>query len=65
MTPFEVIIIGIIYLFCYGFTIETIIKEEEEKVGLIIFLCIIALIMSIYYAPLTIGKMLSEKLKDN
>ena len=63
MTLFEVIIISIIYLFCYGFTIESIIKEEE-KVGLIIFLGIIALIMSIYYAPLTIGKMLYEKLKD-
>lgn len=63
MTPFEVIIISIIYIFCYGFTIEIFIKEEEN-VWLMPLWTIISLVIAIYYAPLTIGKMLYEKLKD-
>ena len=61
MTPFEIIILGIIYLFCYGFIIAVFIKEDN--VWLRLLFIIISFLLAIY-APLMIGGMLYEKLKD-
>ena len=61
MTQFEIIVLGIIYLFCYGFTIAMFIKEK--KLWLRLYFVIASLALAVY-APLTIGGMLYEKLKD-
>ena len=61
MTPFETIILIVIYMFCYGFTLSMFIKEEH--LWLRIFLAIMSLFLAIY-APLTIGAMLFEKLNN-
>lgn len=60
MTPFEIIILIVIYMICYGFTLTMFITEEN--VWLRIFLAIISLFLAIY-APLMIGGALYEKLK--
>ena len=60
MTPFEIIILIVIYMICYGFTLTMFITEEN--VWLRIFLAIIPLFLAIY-APLMIGGALYEKLK--
>lgn len=60
MTPFEIIILIVIYLFCYGFTLSIFIKEEN--VWLRMFLGIASLGLAIN-APIMIGAMLYEKLK--
>ncbi len=59
MTPFEIIILIIIYCVCYGYTLEMFIKEEN--VWLRIFFAIGSLVIAIY-APLIFGGMLYEKL---
>lgn len=61
MTQFEIIILSMIYLFCYGFTIAMIIKVNN--LWLRLFFVIVSLVLAVY-APLTIGGMLYEKLKD-
>jgi hypothetical protein len=61
MTPFETIILIIIYMICYGFTSAIFIKEEN--MWLRIFLAIISLGLAVY-APLIVGGMLYEKLKE-
>lgn len=60
MTLFEIIIISLIYLFCYGFTLAIFVKEEN--LWLRIFLAIISFALT-FYAPLMIGGMLYNKLK--
>ena len=60
MTPFEIIILSIIYMICYGFVLAIFIKEDNLWVRLL--LVIISLALAIY-APLMIGGMLYEKLK--
>lgn len=62
MGAFEIIILIVIYLICYGFVLEMFLKEDD--VWLRIFLAIASLALAIY-APLMIGGMLYEKLKDN
>lgn len=60
MTQFEIIILIIIYMFCYGFTLAMFIKEDN--VWLRLFMAIVSLTLAIY-TPLMIGAMLYEKLK--
>jgi len=61
MTPFEVIIISLIYLFCYGYILAMFIKEEN--VWLRIFLSIACFALALY-APLLIGGKIFEKLNS-
>lgn len=60
MTTFEVIILIIIYMFCYGYMLAMFIKEKNT--WLRILLAILSLGLAIY-APLMIGGMLYEKLE--
>lgn len=61
MTPFEIIIITLIYLFCCGYTMSMFIKEEN--IWLRIFLVIISFAIALY-APLFIGGAIYEKLNN-
>ena len=61
MTPFEIIIIGFIYLFCLGFTMEMFLKEEN--IWFRIILVLLAFVLAIY-APLFIGGAIYEKLNN-
>ena len=61
MTTFEIIILTIIYMFCYGYTLAMAIKEEENA-WIRILLVFLSLVIVIY-APLMIGGMLYEKLE--
>jgi len=61
MTPFETIILIVIYMFCYGFTLSIFIKEEH--LWLRIFLSIMSLFLAIY-APIFIGGAIYEKLSQ-
>lgn len=61
MTTFEIIILAIIYLFCYGYILSMFIKEE--KTWLRIFLAIVSFALALY-APLLIGGAVFEKLND-
>lgn len=62
MTHFEIIIIVLIYLFCYGYTTAMFIKEEN--VWLRTFLVIVSSVLALY-APLFIGGAIYEKLNNN
>ena len=62
MTHFEIIIIVLIYLFCYGYTMSMFIKEEN--VWLRTYLVIVSLVLALY-APLYIGGAIYEKLNNN
>ena len=59
MIIFEIIILSIIYMLCYGFTLAVFIKEEN--IWLRILFAIVSLGLAIY-APLIIGSMLYNKL---
>ena len=61
MTPFEIIIITLIYLFCWGYTMSIFIKEEN--IWLRIFLVLVSLVFALY-APLFIGGAIYEKLNN-
>lgn len=61
MTPFEIIIISLIYLFCYGYTVAMFIKEEN--VWLRVFLAIASFVLALY-TPLFIGGAVFEKLNN-
>ena len=61
MTPFEIIILSLIYLFCLGYTMSMFIKEEN--IWLRIFLVIISFAIALY-APLFIGGAIYEKLNN-
>lgn len=61
MTPFEIIILAVIYLICYGFMLAMF-KEEENK-GLRLMFAIVSLVLAVY-APIIMGSMLYEKLKN-
>ncbi len=61
MTPFEIIIICLIYLFCYGYSLAMFIKEEN--IWLRIFFVIISFALALY-APLFIGSAIYEKLNN-
>ena len=61
MTHFEIIIIVLIYLFCYGYTTAMFIKEEN--VWLRTFLVIVSPVSALY-APLFIGGGIYEKLNN-
>jgi len=61
MTQFEIIILIIIYIFCYGFTVAPFVKEDN--VWLRLYFVIMSLAMAIC-APLILGGMLYEKLKE-
>lgn len=62
MTQFEIIILIIIYLICYGYTLAMFI--EEKNMWLRLLFTIISLAIALFYAPLTFGGMLYEKLKN-
>ena len=61
MTTFEIIIISLIYLFCYGYTIAMFIKEEN--VWLRLFLVIASFVFALYI-PLHIGGAVFAKLNN-
>lgn len=61
MTPFEIIIIILIYMFCLGYAIEMFIKEEN--IWLRIFLVFLSFVIAIY-VPLFIGGAIYEKLNN-
>lgn len=63
MTPFEIIIICLIYLFFYGYTIAMIIEGKEEDIWFRAFLAIVSLVL-VLYAPLIIGMKVFEKLNN-
>ena len=62
MTTFEIIILAIIYMICYGYILALFIKEEN--VWLRVFLVIASLWLAVC-APLLFGGMLYEKLNKN
>ena len=62
MTTFEIIILVIIYMFCYGYI--TALFKKEENIWLITFLAIVSLVLAVY-APLLFGRMLYDKLNKN
>lgn len=61
MTTFEIIILVLIYLFCYGYTLAGFIKEENA--GLRIFSAVASIILAVN-APILIGGALYEKLNN-
>ena len=61
MTQFEILILIIIYMFCYGFTVAPCLKEDN--VWLRLYFVITSLALAIY-APIIIGGMLYEKLEE-
>ena len=61
MAQFEIIVLSIIYLICYGFTIAMFVKEKN--VWLRLLFIIVSLVFA-FSAPITIGGMLYEKLKN-
>ena len=61
MTPFEILILSFIYLFCYGYTIAIFIREES--IWLRVALMFVSLVIAID-APLFIGGALFEKLNN-
>ena len=61
MTTFEIIIITLIYLFCYGYTIAMFIKEENTWLRIV--LCLFSLVLALY-APVYIGGAVFEKLNN-
>lgn len=61
MTPFEIIILVVIYFVCYGYMLEMFMKEES--VGLRLLFAMFSLILAIY-VPIIFGGMLYEKLKN-
>lgn len=64
MTPFEIIILSIIYMICYSFVLTMLIEEDnvEDNVWVKLLWVIVSLALAIY-APLIIGGMLYNKLK--
>ena len=61
MTTFEIIILSLIYMFFYGYTLATFIKEEN--IWLRLFLVIASFVFALY-APLFIGGAVFEKLNN-
>lgn len=61
MTSFEIIILSLVYLFCYGYTVAIFIKEK--KLWLRIFLVIVSSALALY-APFFIGGAVFEKLNN-
>ena len=61
MTHFEIIVITLIYLFCYGYTIAMFIKEENTWLRIV--LCLFSLVVALY-APVYIGGAVFEKLNN-
>ena len=61
MTQFEIIVLSIIYLICYGFTIAMFVEEKNVWLRLLFIIVSLAFAFS---APITIGGMLYEKLKN-
>ena len=61
MTTFEIIILAMIYLFCYGYTIAMFIKEESIWFRTLLVFVSLALAL---YAPLFIGGAVFKKLND-
>ena len=61
MTHFEVIILTIIYLVCYGYTLAMFIEEKNVRIR--ILLAIVSLALA-FWTPLIFGEMLYNKLKE-
>lgn len=61
MTHFETIILPLIYLFCYGYTLAMFVKEEN--IWFRCFLAVMSLAFALY-APIFIGGALYEKLNN-
>jgi hypothetical protein len=61
MTHFEIIILTLIYLFCYGYTLASFIKEENTRLR--IFLAFASLLFALY-APFFMGGAIYEKLNS-
>lgn len=61
MTPFEIIILSLIYLFCYGYAIAMF--DKEENIWLKILLIIVSFALALY-VPLFIGSAVFKKLNN-
>lgn len=61
MTPFEMIILCVIYLVCYGFMLSMNIKDKH--IWFRILWAIMCFLFAIY-APIVMGGMLYDKLKE-
>lgn len=61
MTHFETIILILIYLFCYGYTLAGVIKEENTWLRIISAIACLALAVN---APILLGGALYEKLNN-
>jgi hypothetical protein len=62
MTPFEIIVLVLIYLFCYGYALEMLKLSNEgcaDVVFHVIGSCIIA-----FYVPIIIGAEIANKLNN-
>lgn len=62
MTTFEITILAIIYMFCYGYILALFIKEENVWLRI---LFVIASLSLAVFAPIMIGGMLYNKLNKN
>jgi len=62
MTDFEIILLVLIYMFCYGYTIAIFIKEEGN-IWLKLLLVIVSFALALY-APVFIGSVVFEKLNN-
>lgn len=62
MTQFEIIILILIYLFCYGYTLAGVIKEKDVRLR--IFLAFASFILAVN-APILLGGAIYEKLNNN
>ena len=66
MTSFEIIILAVIYLVCYGYILTmffAMFLKKEENAGLMLLLAMVSLVFATY-APIMFGSMLYEKLKE-
>lgn len=60
MTPFEIIILIVIYMVCYGYTLAMFIKEKNVWFRILYTIMSLVLVVN---APIIFGGMLYEKME--
>jgi len=61
MTPFEIIILTIIYAFCYGYAYESL--RDENSTAFNIFMVFVAFVEALY-VPMILGLTIAKKLNN-
>lgn len=61
MTLFEIIILIIIYMFCYGYMFATFVADDRTSIGFKLFMVIACLVLA-FTVPVSFGGMMFEKL---